>query len=194
LRALHDEASGSEANQRILNGGLTPYQYELFLKQRLATFEVVERRLYRKDAYLPTELKNYFGNREQKIVLALRSDLGMLRSQNVDVNSLPESSRRFLRWMNQRGDYEVAMIGYIMCGGSAFGAKMLGPAIKKQLPTAGIDGLSSYYLEDYYALVGRLNKIQNKEGQAQMLNAGVQFMKELIKVSNGHEFHTGTGV
>jgi hypothetical protein len=186
-RDLHDTATQSKFNQLVLRGGITPVQYQLFLIQRLATFEALERKLYQVDG-LPDDLRGFYTGSEHAIVLALRKDLGHRPDQSLAKDALPDGTLRLVEKIEAMNPYEAASIASIMIGGSAFGAHMLADKIEGRLDTKDVRGLRAYKMDPYVAMVARLNRVQSASRHQEMIAAGRWFFRTQTAMSNGPEF------
>ncbi|MDX2064984.1 MAG: biliverdin-producing heme oxygenase [Fimbriimonadaceae bacterium] len=186
-RDLHDSATQSKFNQLALGGRLSPVQYRLFLLQRLATFEAIERKLYGVDG-LPGELRGLYSDREHAIVRALRQDLGYAPSQPLPREALPDGTLRMVEQIDTLNPYQVSAIASIMIGGSAFGAQTLANKIQRQLGTEDVRGLRVYPMDAYGAMVGRLNRVRTPARQQEMIAAGRWFFRTQTAMNNGPEY------
>ncbi len=187
---LHDEAANTELAKSILSKKITQPQYNLYLLQRLAIIETLERSLYKNDK-LPQKIKGFLGENEHNIAVALRKDLSLKPGDALDQEKLLPGTLKIIEAIKKMQPEQQVIAVYILCGETAFGARDLVEALNES-GISNTGGLSSFSTIGFGLVVMKLNAIELDEASKEkLIEAGREFYKLQTAANNAKDFKAG---
>lgn len=187
LQEAHDDSADNAFSNAVLEGKVSPVQYELMCKQNLAIFEELAT-LLSKDTTLPSEARTALLKDLGKITGGFREDLGMSADAKLRPDDVLPRTKELLTLLGQMTPGEVAVCAYQDAGGNAFGTHDLAAELTKRGMT-NTKGFTVYTRGEFMELVGVMNRNFTDPSEYQrFIAAAVSFFESQDRMSNSAEF------